>query len=591
MTTASGSRSASTRTLPQRPFLSGFHSQLQRPLLADIAIAAAVFIVLFAVVALIDSADVPLPPSNDAKISDNPASLPYYAVRSMLRMMIALGLAYAFALIFGFWAARNRKAEQLMVPALDILQSVPVLGFLSITVTGFLALFPGSELGLEAASIFAIFTAMAWNITFSMYASSRSMSSEFDEMSRLFRLTGWLRFWRLDVPNATIGLVWNGMMSMAGAWFFLTASEDISVDGNNYAIPGVGAFAGEAIDDGNWTNISWAILTMIIMIVLTNVLLWRPLVAWSEKFRNEQSSTGTPQKSFVLTLIRRARWPARLGAVRRRIADWLVRHTGFLGSDARPVDRVVTKRGRVWDVIFWIVVTVFLVAGVANLYVYVSDGQGPTAFVEPIWLAFLTMLRVVVVIVLSTLIWVPVAIKIGMSPRAAKIAQPIVQICASFPVNFLYPIVVTVFVAWDISMNWGAILLMMLGAQWYILFNTIAGAQAIPTDLREAMQDMRIGGWMWWRKFALPAVFGTYVTGGVTAAGGAWNASIVAEKVSFGTTILVAAGIGSYIAEATIEGNNRQVLLGVVVMSIFVVAFNRIFWRRMYALAERKYSL
>lgn len=587
----SGKTASSNPTLAARPFLSGFQSRLRRPVVADIAIALAVFLLLFAIIALIDSADVPMPPSNDAAISDNPASLPYYALRSMLRMMIALVLSYVFALIFGFWAAHNRKAEQLMVPALDVLQSVPVLGFLSITVTGFIALFPGSELGLECASIFAIFTAMAWNITFSMYASSRSMSAEFDEMSRLFRLTGWLRFWRLDVPNAAIGLVWNGMMSMAGAWFFLTASEDISVDGHSYAIPGVGAFAGEAIDAGNWTNIAWAIVTMIIMIVLTNVLLWRPLVAWSEKFRNEQASAGQQQTSSVLTLIRRARWPIAVGNVRRRVADWLTRHTGFLGSDARPVGRVATARGRAWDVMFWIVVTLLLVAGVVNLYIYVTDGQGPSAFLQPLWLAFLTLLRVIVVIVLSTLIWVPVAVKVGMNPRAAKIAQPIVQICASFPANFLYPIVVTVFVAWHISLDWGAILLMMLGAQWYILFNTIAGAQAIPTDLREAMEDMCVGGWLWWKKFALPVVFGTYVTGGVTAGGGAWNASIVAERVSFGTTVLVAAGIGAYISEATTAGNNRQVLLGVVVMSIFVVACNRIFWKRMYNLAERKYSL
>ncbi|MEI6624019.1 MAG: ABC transporter permease subunit, partial [Actinomycetes bacterium] len=539
----------------------GFAARFSRPLVADVVVGLAVFIVLFAVIALTDSANVPMPPSNDSAISSNPWDLPYYAARSLLRMMVALGLSYAFSLVFGYWAARNRKAEKIMVPALDILQSVPVLGFLSITVTGFIALFPGSELGLECASIFAIFTAMAWNITFSMYASSRSMSTEFDEMSRLFRLTAWMRFWRLDVPNATIGLVWNGMMSMAGAWFFLTASEDLTVNGNSYAIPGVGAFAGEAIDAGNWGNMAWAVVTMIIMIILVNIVLWRPLVAWSEKFRNEQASSGTAPKSFVLTWIRRARWPKKLGRIRQRASEWLVRHTRFLGTDARPIERIVTPRSRVWDVVFWVVVTAVLLVGLVGLYLYVTEGQGPSAFVEPLWLAFLTLLRVVVVIVLSTLIWVPVAVKVGLNPRLARIAQPVVQVCASFPANFLYPVVVTVFVAWHISLNWGAILLMMLGAQWYIMFNTIAGAQAIPTDLREAMADMRVGGWLWWKTFALPAVFGAYVTGGVTAAGGAWNASIVAERVSFGTTVLVAAGIGAYISEASATGNSHQVLL------------------------------
>ena len=585
-------RQATATDAPVRQvFAADVRARLSTPLLADVAVAVAIFLLLFAAVALADSADVPLPPSNDAKISSNPADLPYYAMRSLFRMMIALVLSYAFALMFGYWAARNRKAERLMVPALDILQSVPVLGFLSITVTGFLALFPGSELGLEAASIFAIFTAMAWNITFSMYASSRSVSAEFDEMSRLFRLTSWLRFWRLDVPNAAIGLVWNGMMSMAGAWFFLTASEDITVDGQSYAIPGVGAFAQEAIDDGNWVNIGWAITTMIIMIIGVNVVLWRPLVAWSEKFRNEQSSSGEEPRSLVLSLFRRARWPGVFGRARRRAADWLVRHTAFLGSDARASGAPTTQRGRIWDFAFYSIVGLALVLGLIALYRYVTDGQGPTAFLEPIYLASLTFLRVVAVLVISTLVWVPIGIKIGLNPRAARIAQPVVQVAASFPANFLYPIVVTIFVAWHISLNWGAIALMLLGAQWYILFNTVAGAQAIPTDLREAMADMRVGGPLWWRRFAIPAVFGSYVTGGVTAAGGAWNASIVAERVNFGTNVLVAAGIGAYIAEATANGNNREVLLGVVVMSVFVVFFNRVFWKRMYRLAERKYSL
>lgn len=587
-----GRPGAATAATPGRQvFAADVRARLSTPLLADVAVAVAIFLLLFAAVALADSADVPLPPSNDAKISSDPADLPYYAMRSLFRMMIALVLSYAFSLMFGYWAARNRKAERLMVPALDILQSVPVLGFLSITVTGFLALFPGSELGLEAASIFAIFTAMAWNITFSMYASSRTVSAEFDEMSRLFRLTSWLRFWRLDVPNAAIGLVWNGMMSMAGAWFFLTASEDITVNGQSYAIPGVGAFAQEAIDDGNWVNIGWAITTMIIMIIGVNVVLWRPLVAWSEKFRNEQSSSGEEPRSMVLSLFRRARWPAVFGRARRRAADWLVRHTAFLGSDARASGAPATQRGRIWDVVFYVIVAIALIVGLVALYQYVTDGRGPSAFLEPIYLAILTFLRVVAVLVISTVVWVPIGIKIGLNPRAARIAQPVVQVAASFPANFLYPIVVTVFVAWHISLNWGAIALMLLGAQWYILFNTVAGAQAIPTDLREAMSDMRVGGLLWWRRFAIPAVFGSYVTGGVTAAGGAWNASIVAERVNFGTNVLVAAGIGAYIAEATANGNNREVLLGVVVMSVFVVFFNRVFWKRMYRLAERKYSL
>jgi len=568
----------------------GFQARLSGPLASDVLVAAAVFLILFAIVAVTDSMNVAMP-TTASQISNNPLDLPYYAVRSLFRMFVALVLSYAFSLVFGYWAARNRRAEKLMIPALDILQSVPVLGFLSITVTGFVGLFPGSELGFELASVFAIWTAMVWNITFSMYASSRQMSAEFDEMSRLFRLTAWMRFWRLDVPNATIGLVWNGMMSMAGAWFFLTLSEDLTVDGVSHAIPGVGAFAGQAIDQGNSTNVAWAFLTMLFMILLVNVVLWRPLVAWSEKFRNDQSSANAVPGSVVLEVLRRARWTRRLGHTRARLADWLVEHTRFMGSDARPLEPTPSPRSRRTDVIFWVVVWVLLAAGIVRLYLYVTDGNGPEAFVEPIGLAALTLLRVAVVIVLSTVIWVPIGVRIGMNPRAAKIAQPLVQVVASFPANFLYPVFVGLFVAWGLGIGWGAIALMMLGSQWYILFNTIAGAQAIPTDLREAMAEMRVGGALWWRRFGLPAVFGSYVTGGVTAAGGAWNASIVAERVSFGSTVLVAAGIGSFIAQASESGDNRQVLLGVTVMSVFVVTINRLVWRRLYALAETRYSL
>lgn len=565
--------------------------RLSSPLPADVLVAIAIFLALFVVVRLVDNADVPLPPSNDDIISTDPTSLPYYAAASLLRMSVGLVLSYAFALVFGYWAAHSRKAERLMIPALDVLQSVPVLGFLSITVTGFLALFPGSQLGLECAAIFAIFTAQAWNLAFSMYNSSLTMAKELTEMSALFGLNSWLRFWRLEVPNAAIGLVWNGMMSMGGAWFFLTAAETISVSGQSYSLPGVGAYAGIAIDQGDMGNVAWAIITMMILVVAVNVLFWRPLVAWAERFKNEQSTAQATPNSSVLNIVRAARLPSGMGKARRAASD---RISVTVGRFSRPKATLATQiptRRRTWDMVFWVVVIAGLVFGIWRLLAYVTEESGFGTFLEPLGLGFLTMLRVAVVLILSTLLWVPVGIKIGLNPRLSRIAQPMVQIFASFPANFLFPFVTMFLVATGISINWGSIVLMMLGAQWYILFNVIAGAQAMPSDLREAMSNMRVGGWLWWKRFALPAVMPAYVTGGITASGGAWNASIVAEVVSFGSTTLTAVGLGAYISEASASGNQQQLLTGVIVMSVFVLIINRLLWKKLYNLSERRYSL
>lgn len=565
--------------------------RLSSPLPADVLVAIAIFLALFVVVRLVDNADVPLPPSNDDIISTDPTSLPYYAAASLLRMSVGLVLSYAFALVFGYWAAHSRKAERLMIPALDVLQSVPVLGFLSITVTGFLALFPGSQLGLECAAIFAIFTAQAWNLAFSMYNSSLTMAKELTEMSALFGLNSWLRFWRLEVPNAAIGLVWNGMMSMGGAWFFLTAAETISVSGQSYSLPGVGAYAGIAIDQGDMGNVAWAIITMMILVVAVNVLFWRPLVAWAERFKNEQSTAQATPNSSVLNIVRAARLPSGMGKARRAASD---RISVTVGRFSRPKATLATQiptRRRTWDMVFWVVVIAGLVFGIWRLLAYVTEESGFGTFLEPLGLGFLTMLRVAIVLILSTLLWVPVGIKIGLNPRLSRIAQPMVQIFASFPANFLFPFVTMFLVATGISINWGSIVLMMLGAQWYILFNVIAGAQAMPSDLREAMSNMRVGGWLWWKRFALPAVMPAYVTGGITASGGAWNASIVAEVVSFGSTTLTAVGLGAYISEASASGNQQQLLTGVIVMSVFVLIINRLLWKKLYNLSERRYSL
>jgi NitT/TauT family transport system permease protein len=467
---------------------------------------------------------------------------------------------------------------------------VPVLGFLSVTVTAFIALFPGSELGLECASIFAVFTSMAWNMTFAFYFSLVSQPRELDEASRVMRLTKWQRFWQLDVPSGMIPLVWNGMMSFGGAWFFLAASESISVLRHHYALPGIGSYVAAAIAAGNLGEVGIAIAVMIVMVIGVNVLFWRPLTAWSERFRMEESAATVRSRSLVLDVLRRSSVPELLGRPFKPVGVALDRLMRPFGLAEYPL-MVSAVKQRTADVFFAGAVSAAVLLGVAEALRYVHATVGLGAFGEALLLGAATFARVVILIVVATVIWVPVGVWIGMNPKITRIAQPIVQVLASFPANFVFPFAVAVFVALGISLNFGAIVLMALGAQWYILFNVIAGAQAIPSDLREAMSSLRVGGWLRWRKFILPAIFPSYVTGGITAAGGAWNASIVAEVVSFGKHHLSATGLGAYIIQATATGDFPKILIGIAVMSIYVVALNRLFWRRLYALAETRYSL
>lgn len=570
-----------TRDVVRRPRLRG----------VDLLVGGAIFVVLYALLRLGLTVTHPVVPSqSQASISTDPASLPYYALRSLSRMFIALFLSVAFTFVYGTAAARSRRAEKVLIPLLDILQSVPILGFLTITVTFFLALFPHSILGLECASIFAIFTSQAWNMTFSFYHSLITQPRDLDEAARLLRLTKWERFWRLDVPGSMIGLVWNGMMSFGGGWFFLTASEAITVNKRSYALPGIGSYVAAASARSELGHVLFAILVMIVMVLTVNFVFWRPLVAWSERFRIEQSEATEQPKSIMLDTLRRSRVPGLVAKPLRPIGALLDRITRPFGVADRPLVANVARR-RAGDAVFGIVVAIVVALGSTSAFRYIRASTGVGEFVHAFGLGALTLTRVAVVVVASTLIWVPVGVKIGMSPRLARYAQPIVQILASFPANFLFPFFAAFLIASHLSLNFGGIVLMMLGAQWYILFNTIAGAISIPSDLREAMDNFEVRGWQRWRRLILPGIFPAYVTGGITAAGGAWNASIVAELVTYGHHTLVAKGLGSYVALATADGQFAKTLTGIVVMSFYVVAINRVLWRRLYRLAERKYSL
>ncbi|WP_406633442.1 ABC transporter permease [Amycolatopsis sp. WGS_07] len=574
------------RTFPTR-------GALVRPrrTIADVAVFLGAAAALWLTVRLAHGAAAAWTPATaPSTVSTDPAELPYYAGRSLLRMFVALGLSVGFTFVYATAAARLRRTEKILLPALDILQSVPVLGFLSVTITGFIALFPGSQLGLECASIFAIFTSQAWNMTFAFHHSLVSQPRDLDEASRLLRLSRWQRFWRVDVPSGMIPLVWNGMMSFGGGWFFLTASEALSVNNQKFALPGIGSYVATASEAGDLGKVLLAVAVMIVLVVGVNVLFWRPLTAWSERFRIENSEAAEAPRSLVLDLLRRSRIPALLGRVLGKLVFPLDRALAVFGLAEYPL-RFSPARRRAADIVFSVVVFGLISYGAVRAVLFIGETTGYGEIGHVLWLGLITFARVVTLVVVGTLVWVPIGVWIGMNPRVSRLAQPVVQVLASFPANFLFPLITAVLVATGISLDWGGILLMSLGAQWYILFNVIAGASAIPHDLREAAANLRLPRALWWRRLVLPAIFPSYVTGGITAAGGAWNASIVAEIVSYNGVTLTATGLGAYIADATGSGDSGRILLGVAVMSLYVVGLNRLFWRRLYRLAERRFSL
>ena len=528
-------------------------------------------------------------------ISLDPRNLPEYALRTTLRMLAAMVASLIFTLSYGTLAAKSKRAEKVLVPILDILQSVPVLGYISFTVTFFMALFPGRVVGAECAAIFAIFTSQAWNMTFSFYQSMRTIPRDLDEVSKSFHLTGWQRFWKLEVPFSLPGLIWNMMMSMSGGWFFVVASEAITVGNNTIILPGIGSYLAQAIGERNLHAVGWVILTMTIVILAYDQFLFRPLVAWADKFRMENTSSGNAPESWLLDLIRRTRLIHQLlvpaGWVLATIARIPVRLPR--AGDARGPSgaRQRGKRSRVGDLVWGLLVLVVTVYVAWRVVAFVRTGVTWSEVRQVFLLGGLTLARVLLLIVIASVIWVPLGVLIGLRPALAEKVQPIAQFLAAFPANLLFPVFVVVIVRFHLNPDIWLSPLIVLGTQWYILFNVIAGASAYPNDYKEAATNFGIRGWQWWSKVMLPGIFPYYVTGAITASGGAWNASIVAEAVSWGNTHLVAHGLGAYIAENTAVGDYPKIILGIAVMSLFVTLFNRLLWRPMYAYAEAKLRL
>lgn len=527
-------------------------------------------------------------------ISLGPSMLPLYAARTVVRMLIALCVSLTFTFTFATWAAKNRRAEKIIIPVIDVLQSVPILGFLSVTIAGFIGLFPGSLLGPECAAIFVIFTSQAWNMALGFYQTVRSVPAEVQEAAKMFHLSAWQRFWRIDVPFSLPGLLWNTMASMSAGWFFVVASEAITVSNQTILLPGIGSYIAVAIQNANLQAISYAILAMLIVILIYDQLLFRPLVAWAERFKPEHEGAGSDYvaESWVINLFRRTRLVRAIGSELAKLFDIFVNIRMFRFThqfSILPIHKPHTKR---WSAILYNTITFFMgVAAFIFLINYITNNISWPEIWRVFLLGMVTAFRVVVLIILCSLIWVPVGVWIGLRPKVAQYVQPIAQILAAFPANLLYPFIVVFIVTYHLSPNIWLTPLMILGSQWYILFNVIAGASSMPKDLLQAVDNFGVVGWQRWRRLLLPSIFPFYITGAITAAGGAWNASIVAEVASWGKETLVATGLGAYITEYTAEGNFPHIALGIGMMCMLVLVFNRLVWRPLYEYAVNRFLL
>ncbi|MGQ9511736.1 ABC transporter permease [Thermodesulfitimonas sp.] len=529
----------------------------------------------------------------ETPLNPNPSHLPYYIGRSLLRMFIALCASLLFSFMYGYWAAYSQRAEKVLIPLLDILQAVPVLGFLSASLTGLVKLFPSTMIGPELASIFAIFTAQAWNITFEFYQSLRTVPRELREAAAIFRLSWWHRFWQVELPFSAIPLAYNAMMSFAGGWFFLSASEAISVLNRQIYLPGIGSYMAAAILHKDVTALVWAILAMAVTIVLVDQLFWQPIVAWTRRFKMEHTGDQPEPLPWILKVLQRSmllqalkcRVLAPLQYQMLKVGGKLALATNEL-EDGRAKRRLLSFLG-VLLLVFLIFFSIFY--GYRGLLLVSKLGLGGIA--DLLWLGLFTFLRVMAAVILGILIMLPLGVYLGWAPDRARRWQPFITFAASFPANMFFPFFCLLFLRLRVSQEWGAIPLMMLGTQWYILFNVIAGVNSLPHDLKEAAAVLGLKGWKLWRYFVLPGIFPFLVTGGITAAGGAWNASIIAEVVTWGHHTLQATGLGAYITAATQKGSWSAIIGGIMVMSLYVVAINRLFWRQLYLLAQAKYHI
>jgi NitT/TauT family transport system permease protein len=554
---------------------------------------AATLLVMGLLVAMIEvgrgTISTPIASIQNTPIHLDPSYLPFYALRSTARMFAALFFSFLFTFTYATLAAKSRRAGMILIPILDILQSVPILGFLTFTVTFFMALFPGQVMGAELAAVFVIFTSQAWNMAFSFYQSLTTLPTDLQEVARSFRLSPWQKFWRLDVPFAMPGLIWNTMLSMSGGWFFVVASEAVTVGNTTFALPGIGSYVAVALQQQNLKAIFYAILAMLVVILLYDQLIFRPLVTWSGKFRFETTASTASPEPWMLKLLRRTRLLRAVGETVEEAMRSVFRLRLSRGSSVQIDEN--REPSRVLDGVWYVMIAVMAAYAAWKIVSYVSGTLHWSDLGTAVLMGAYTMTRVIVLMAIAALVWVPIGVWIGLRPKVTRIVQPIAQFLAAFPANLLFPPFVLAIVYFHLSANIWLTPLMLIGTQWYVLFNVIAGAAAFPGDMREAVANFRVRGFLWWRKVMIPGILPYFITGAITASGGAWNASIVAEVASWGHTNLVAQGLGAYIAQATAAGSTPRVVLGVAVMSGFVITFNRLLWRPLYAYATRRTTM
>jgi NitT/TauT family transport system permease protein len=518
----------------------------------------------------------------------SPRALPLYVFYSLCRGLFAYVLSLSFTLAYGYWAAKDKIAERVLIPLLDILQSIPVLGFMPGLVLALVGLFPTSNIGLELACVIMIFSAQAWNMTFSFYHSLRSIPKDQVEAATTYRFDWFQRLRWVELPFATIGLVWNSMMSMAGGWFFLMINESFILGQKDFRLPGIGSYMSVAVAKGNVPAMIWAIFAMVLMIVVLDQLLWRPVVVWSQKFRVEEGAEEVSASSWFYDWIRRSLLIDWIDRVVQRFRNRLeIRRQA---SRAEKAAASPASSSPVLSLVLFAVLMAFLLFGGWRLFALLRQlrfRDYPPIFRACGW----TLGRVLLSTAIGTLWTLPAGLAIGLSPRLSRIFQPVVQVAASFPAPMLFPLAITVLSAAGVSLGWGSVVLMLLGTQWYILFNVIAGAMAVPSDLREAARSYRLNLRQRFTSLYLPAVFPYLVTGWVTAAGGAWNASIVAEIMNFKGQLLTTNGLGAQISLAAEHADFPHLAAGVTVMAVVVVVFNRSVWKRLYRMTEERFSL
>lgn len=514
-------------------------------------------------------------------------NLPLYAANSLVRIFFAYFLSLLFSIWYGYTASRSKMHEKVMIPLLDVLQSIPVLSFLPGVVLAIIAVFPNKRFGIELAAILLIFTGQVWNMAFSYFNSINTIPRELIEVTKVFRHNRFTKFLRLDLPFSAIGLIWNSMMSVAGGWFFLMACEMFVLKDRDFRLPGLGSFIQTAANKGDMAHVMYGIGTMVLLIVIIDIFIWRPLVAWSQKFRIETIQAEEERESFVLNILQRSRFIEKINIFwgqKIKKAEILYERIGIISKGN------VAKIRTLAAMLFFLLVGILLLLGIVHaIYLFLSISLDK--YLDVVTAALYSILRTSTALFIAALWTVPLGVYIGMNPNASRMLQPVIQVIASIPATAVFPVILLFLVKLGGGLAIGSILLMLLGTQWYILFNVIAGASAIPHDLKETAKLYGIKGIRKWKILILPAIFPYLVTGFITATGGAWNATIVSEYVTFGGEVMKTKGLGSMISESSVKGDFGLLLLSTIVMAIIVVSINRLLWKRMFALAQEKYRL